>query len=49
MFDEEDLGAEALLVQGDDGSSVPLDRLQVKKLTSFTNIKTIIMAQSAQA
>lgn len=29
MFDEEDLDSEALLVQGDDGSSVPLDRLQV--------------------
>jgi len=30
MFDEEDLDAEALLVQGDDGTSVPLDRLQVR-------------------
>lgn len=30
MFDEEDMDSEALLVQGDDGTSVPLDRLQVR-------------------
>jgi hypothetical protein len=29
MFDEEDLESEALLVQSEDGTAVPLDRLQV--------------------
>ena len=30
MFDEDDLDSEALLVQSEDGASIPLDRLQVR-------------------
>lgn len=36
MFNEEDLESEAILVRSDGETPVPLDRLQVSFMTSFT-------------
>lgn len=48
MFDEEDLDSEALLVQGDDGSSVPLDRLQAQLLALSSDPDTFLQDPDPQ-